>query len=120
MDKKDRKQGFAAHPELINRKGRAKVGNTIAEITRDFLQKKISLTITNADGSKRTEKDTRENFINRRLFNIVIQTDDPGASVRAADSLRNRAYGMPQQSVGLESDGNKISIIGIGINPEAV
>jgi DNA-binding LacI/PurR family transcriptional regulator len=111
MDKKDRKQGFAAHPELINRKGRGKSGTTIAELTRQFLEEKISLTVTNTDGTKRTEKDTRENFINRRLFNIVIQPDDPGASVRAADSLRNRAYGMPAQAVDLKTQGMTVNII---------
>jgi hypothetical protein len=108
-----KKQGFAAHPELINRKGRVPSGTSIAEITRQFLEQKATLTfiVNKETGEKKTETKLRNDFINEKLFKIVMQNEDLGASVRAADSLRDRAYGKPNQSVDLKTQGLTVNII---------
>lgn len=84
--KTDKKQGFAAHPETINRKGRPRNGQTLSGAFREMLDKKYD--------NKRTYRE----MIRDRIFNIISNGEDTSSLIAIRDLL-NRLEGMPRQSI---------------------
>lgn len=112
-DKPKKKQGFAAHPELINRKGRLPTGTTVAELTRAFLAEEITLENKDKNTGQVTSSVTarREEFLRKNLFTLAMSSPEHGARIRATEAIFDRAYGKAPQEIKTTPTDNTIQVV---------
>ena len=87
MSDKKKKRGFQLHPELINRNGRPKKGETIS----DILNEKISEI---PEGQKVDYK----TLLIERWLKIALNSEDERTALAAIKEMGNRLEGMPKVS----------------------
>ena len=65
-------KGFASHPENINRNGRPKKGDSIADAMRELMEEKQLVTITASDGNQKQELLSRKKAFCMRVYEIAM------------------------------------------------
>jgi hypothetical protein len=87
--------GFALHPELINRNGRPRKGDSMTEVLRKYAEKRVNLTDLEPDEKRRCMK--RKEALARKIWKLALNKGEDWA-IRY---IYNRIDGRPRQSLEL-------------------
>ena len=90
--------GFALHPELINRKGRPKKGESMTDVLRKYAEKRVDIKDAEPDEKRRRMK--RKEALARKIWKLALKGDD-----WAIRYIYNRLDGHPPRSLDLAFSG---------------
>jgi len=90
--------GFALHPELINRKGRPKKGESMTDVLRKYAEKRVEIKDAEPDEKRRRMK--RKEALARKIWKLALKGED-----WAIRYIYNRLDGRPRQSLDLALSG---------------
>lgn len=90
--------GFALHPELINRQGRPRKGESMTDVLRKYAEKRVDLLDAEPDEKRRRMK--RKEALARKIWKLALKGED-----WAIRYVYNRIDGRPRQSLDLALSG---------------